>query len=279
MAAKYLPGRFRTARHRQARIALGLFAATSLALACETIAQEEETVPAVLKTHDVAFTYRSAANFYACDELQNRVASILVALGARDDVDVKVNGCDLTTPLERNPADRPNMWNRANPADRFRRTRTDLGQSSHVRVRVMFPVVVTPKVLEEMDKDKSRRELLSRVTGNANAALADPIVFAAQRQQVKLNQRELRLRGEDCELLEQMSQSIFRDLDIKVVNRPTNCDPRALSHIPPQLTVEALLPAADMTRTPTLAPEENPEPEPAEPVQETPPQSRLISGG
>ena len=38
-------------------------------------------------------------------------------------------------------------------------------------------------MLAEIEKDKSRRDLISRVTGDPRAALNDPIVFPAERKQ------------------------------------------------------------------------------------------------
>ncbi len=63
--------------------ALVLFAAGSLTMNCAALADGQ--VAAVLKTREVEFAYRSVANFFACDELRNHVATILRALGARDE--------------------------------------------------------------------------------------------------------------------------------------------------------------------------------------------------
>ena len=103
--------------------------------------------------------------------------------------------------------------------DIFRDRDFDQRQTSQVRVQVMFPIEATPQVLAEIEKDKSRRELISRVTGNPAAALNDPIMFPAERKQLTLSQKTIRLRPEHCELLEQMIPAVFRELDIKVVRR------------------------------------------------------------
>src|SRR5690606_17612431 len=49
---------------------------------------------------------------------------------------------------------------------------------------------------------------------------------------------------EECQLLEQMSDSVFRKLDVDIVSRSMSCDPRSPSRIHPKLTVEALVPLA-----------------------------------
>ena len=106
----------------------------------------------------------------------------------------------------------------------------------------MMPVELTSDIMDEVEKDKARRELVSRVTGNPNAAMNDAIFFPAELRQVELSHDTLDLEPMDCELMEQMASSVFRKLDIKVKARSLSCDPRERSSINPSLTVEALLP-------------------------------------
>jgi hypothetical protein len=200
-----------------------------------------EQVAAVLKTHEVRFVYRSLVNVLACDELRNQVAMILRALGARDDVQVRVNDCQIVVIAD----DIDPSWNRSNrddPRDIFRDRDFDQRQTSHVRVQMMFPIEATPQVLAEIEKDKSRRELISRVTGDPAPALNDPIVFPAERKQLTLARGTIRLRPEHCELLEQMIPTVFRELGIKVVGRQLGCDRYGRSRLTPKLTVEVLWP-------------------------------------
>jgi hypothetical protein len=198
-------------------------------------------VAAVPKTHEVRFVYRTLVNVLACDELRNQVAMILRALGARDDVQVRVNDCQIVVV----PDDIEAPWDRSNreyPRDVFRDRDFDQRQTSHVRVQVMFPIEATPQVLAEIEKDKSRRDLISRVTGDPAAALNDPIVFPAERKQLTLPRGTIRLRSEHCELLEQMIPTVFRELGIKVVGRQLGCDRYGRSRRAPKLTVEVLWP-------------------------------------
>ena len=118
----------------------------------------------------------------------------------------------------------------------------DQRQTSNVRVQVMFPIEATPQVLAEIEKDKSRRDLISRVTGDPAAALNDAIVFPAERKQITLSQGTIRLRPEHCELLEQMIPTVFRELGIKVVGKQLACDRYGRSRLAPKLTVEVLWP-------------------------------------
>jgi hypothetical protein len=261
-----------------------LFALLSLMAASQLPAQEEAPVreqkAAVLKLREVNFLYRSSVAPLSCSAIQGRVASILLTLGARQDIEVGVSGCDAVIVPEE-PTDTWQMPSRrgqvssdpwqtsADPSQsssaRFHNRSARREQSAHVRVRAMMPIEVTPEVLNEVQKDKSRRELVSRVTGNPAAGLNDPIVFPAQRQLITLSHHTVGLAPEDCELLEQMSLNLFSRLDIRVVRRGTGCDRDRVSHIPPQVTVEALMPV--MPTTPKLAPESGgSEPDPSAPA-------------
>jgi hypothetical protein len=266
MKALRSPSTPRSATHGGRRISGVLLAASAVALslaataftATAFAATAEESVAAVFKARDINFFYRTVAAPFPCHELRGRVANILRAVGARDDIKVDVNGCDeFINPRDdlltgRDPFDRSDPFD--NPNDRFRDGRGSREQTAHVRIQLMSPVPVTPSVMAEIDRDKSRRELISRVTGNPSVGMNDPVVFPAQRQEVTLSRRSIRLEPEDCELLEQMSTSVFRQLDVRVVRRNFNCDARQPSRIAPQLTVQALLPSAADVQQPVIAP-------------------------
>lgn len=225
--------------------------------------------PAVLKSREADFIYRSTNSVLACDELRNRVATILRELGARDDVQVTARECDaFVTPDTRSPRrSDPQVSGTFQPGtggdftgsnddlirrpidrqmerrqtlthgDRYDRYKT---QTTPVHIQLMVPVVITPEILDEVERDKARRELVSRVQGNKSAVMDDPIFFAAERREVKLSHDTIELEPIDCELLDQMTRTVFRELDLKVKNASLACDSR--SSLRPQLTVEALLP-------------------------------------
>jgi DUF1365 family protein len=232
------------------RVRFGIFAAAAaLIVSAAAFAQAPEPVPAVWKAKELSFFYRSTAVFFPCHELENRVRAILLAVGARDGVQVRATDCEQFMMQEtqdsfgrsaRDPFESRDPFQSAN--DRYNGTRRERRQEARVRIQLMTPVVVTPAVLKEIDRDKSRRELISRVTGNPIAAMNDPVVFAAQRQPVTLSRQTIRLEPADCELVEQMSRSVFRELDVKVVRGNYTCDRNQPSHIAPQLTVDALMP-------------------------------------
>ncbi len=215
-------------------------------------------IPAVLKARDANFVYRSSTRLLSCDQLRQRIGNIMRALGARQDVEVRANDCDsfidptqMSDPSRmgrssQNPMD-PFDRSASSPLDRARSSRSDLSdsnrsQSTPVRIRLMMPVEVTSDIVEEVERDKARRELVSRVQGNRNAAMNDAIFFPAERRQVELSHDTIDLEPLDCELLEQLSTGVFRKLDLKVKTQSLSCDPRERSYINPSLTVEALLP-------------------------------------
>jgi hypothetical protein len=221
------------------QFALMLLAASSLFVNCAAAAEGQ--IAAVLKLHEVDFVYRTVTNFLACNELRRDVAVILRAMGARDDVQVRVNDCELVLiPDDTSPTwDR---WHHEDPAQHLRNGGEEQRQFSTVRVKVMFPIEATPEVMAEIDKDKSRRDLISRVTGNQAMALNDPIIFPAERREVTLSRSTIRLQPEHCELLEQMLPSLARQLGFKVISKQLACDRYGRSQFSPKVTVEVLWP-------------------------------------
>ena len=227
---------------RSAKALLGaaasLLLAGSLTPARASAAQDE--IAAVFKLHELQFVYRSLVNPLDCSELRNHIAVILSAVGARDDVKVRVTNCELFLFNERSPAS--DDWDRYGmPRSHFSND-LDRLQTSNIRIEVMFPVEATPEVLAEIGKDKSRRELISRVTGNPLAAMNDPVIFPVQRREVTLSRATIRLGPEDCELLEQMIPTVFRTLNVKVTGRQVSCDPHRRSAFAPKVVVETLWP-------------------------------------
>ena len=231
------------------RLAPLLLALISSSVSLQAGAQEPIT--AVWKEREIDFLYRSSTNIYDCGALRDRVRSILVAIGARPDMEVRVSNCDhFISPQDEPRNDRMDTWNR--PSDpwhtqsdwsrggRFDDDRTS-EQQANVRIRLLTPVEVTPQVLEEWKKEKTRRELVARVTGNRDAINQATGQFPAQWQTVTLSHSTIGLEPGECELLDQMSTSVFRKLGIREVAKGMVCNPRQTSRIAPKLTVEALI--------------------------------------
>jgi hypothetical protein len=205
----------------------------------------EEPIPAVWKEHQLSFNYTSSIAVYACKALTGRVADLLRAVGARDDIKVSANNCDATlTPASPGVVGPSGRISRP-VSSPYPEARLDTSgrQSVFLHVTLMMPTQVTPEVLVELEKDKQRRELVARVSGNPAARFNDPVMFAAERQEVTLSQKTVGLEPEECELLDQMSTTVFRELGVNVVRKRTNCDRTRPSLTPPELVVESLMPA------------------------------------
>jgi hypothetical protein len=224
---------------RAPRLFAGLLASALLVTSFQ--ASTQEPVPAVWQPRKISFSYSSQMTLFSCSALAARVAVILRAVGARDDVRVRANGCtDGIPPQPAHASDRMTVgaW------DPLSERATVRGQGGPQRVSVyaqlMLPTEITPAVLDELEKDKTRRELVARVTGNPAARFNDPVKFSAQWQPVTLSSKTIGLTTDECELLEQMSPGVFRKLGMRVVSSGVVCS--AGSHVPPQVVVQALLP-------------------------------------
>jgi len=249
-----------------------VLALTSLAIGSQCAAGQEETVGAAWMVREMNFNYRSSVAMFTCSALKERVVVILRAIGAREDMDVRVDSCEPiavshglhagawgdtpdasfpsnreSDPFERNSDPFGRATQNSLPSNRFgSRHGTGLNgtedqeQSAHVRARFVFPSVVTPEVLAELDKEKSRRELISRMTGNTAALQNSPVIFPAKRQLITLSHETIGISPTECQLLEQMS-GFFKGIDVKVVKRSTPCSRSGASRTPLQMTVESLV--------------------------------------
>ena len=215
----------------------------ALALASGAPSVAQEPVAAVWQPRKVSFYYSSATAIFSCSAIAGRVSSILRAVGARDDLKVTTSGC--TESDIPSPPGHPNPGVPISHQDplssRAVAPGADTRQQVHVYVRLMLPTEVTPEVLAELNKDKSRRELVARVTGNPAARFNDPVLFSAQWQPVTLSHKTIGITSEECELLDQMSPRVFRDLGLRDTRNNFRCSHD--SHISPTMVVEALLPA------------------------------------
>ena len=215
-----------------------------MSLAAVAAAATAEPVPAVWKEYSVSFSYTSARHVFSCDALRTRVASILLAVGARHDLRVKVYDCESNRVLTEPPTFGRDGVPWGTESATLRRVRSaDRPFPPMIRARLRLPVEITPDVQTEIKADKSRRELISRVTGNPIPRFDDPIPFAAERRVVTLSKQTLELDPEECELVDQLVTGVFRQLDLRNVRRNYLCDRDGDSRIPPLVEVEALLAA------------------------------------
>lgn len=228
---------------------------------------ERQQGDTVWKLHEVGFTYTSGIAIFSCSAMRDRVMTIMRAIGARDDVEVRADGCSTSEIPVNDPfATNASIYNPIDPGNQWRTARggsanpyNDRRQIAHVRIRAMWPTPMTDEIIEEIKRDQSRRELISRATGNPAARMNDPVVFSTQRQRVTLSEKTIGLDPAECELLEQMSAGVFRKLDVDIVSRRMNCDRKSISRIAPEITVETNLPVIYGTTTLPVIEEEGEE--------------------
>jgi hypothetical protein len=225
-------------------------------------AAAEEPVTAVWKERQLHFTYRGYDAVYPCGLLQHRIAIVLAAVGARPDLEVTVGACETpfasgatasadgapwpqslpgSVPGQPSAAPGDIGWPRAAYGSGSSRP-MEPRQRAEVRIRLSMPTEVTPEVIAELETDKKRRELITRVTGDPRPMFDDPIPFTAYPQVVTLSRETLELEPADCELLQQMASDLFKELGIRVLRRAYTCDRGWRSRIPPTLEVETLVP-------------------------------------
>jgi hypothetical protein len=253
--------RIGSSRHRFTAMLLAL-ASVGVTVAAETEPPApSQPIEAAWKQREISFMYRSANNIYSCSALRSRVANLLRAVGVRDDMQIRIDGCDEFAggPGSRNGGSGGSFDVQGNRggfgngngggfnnssrfgSSRFSNDRNNNEQLAQVRIRLTSPVIATPEVLAAIEKGKGRRELLARVSGNAAAAFEDAGTFPARRAQIELSHKTVGLEAEECELLEQISNNVFRQLGVKIVRRSMICNPHENSRIPPSVTVDALV--------------------------------------
>lgn len=188
-------------------------------------AMEPDPAPVVAtwKEAEIDFTYIGRTSFYTCESLRQKVARILQAAGARDDLVVRSSGCFGASEI-----------------DTFTR----------VRIKAAVPVVAEQGGLTP--DERSRRELVSRVRGEKPSEEELLGQFPATWQTIRFTgrNRDRIVDDGDCELLEQMSYGVFKPLGIEVLRDNTRCIPGEVRYGQLDFQIKALkaLPKPDDAR-------------------------------
>ena len=184
------------------------------------------TAAAVWKEQEINFHYQSFTTFYSCQALEDRVTSILTALGAdKKTLRVRSSGCEMGR----------------------------IARVPFLRIKMVSPVEATPKVLAELAATRSTRELASRVRGERPPEADEQ--FDAHWKPVSLFRGGLRLDPADCQLVDQLQREVFPKMGVRVVKDQVNCSPNQSSLGTPRLDVEALFPVNSDANAPAAAPE------------------------
>jgi hypothetical protein len=207
----------------QFRKALAVMAgAVALLGGSRLAAMEPAPVPVVAtwKEMQIDFTYIGRTSLYSCESLRTKVARILHAVGARDDLVVRSPGCFGAS---------------------------DFDPFARVRIKVAVPVVAEQGSLAP--DERSRRELVSRVRGESPSEEELLGQFPASWQTIRFTgrNRDRIVDDGDCELLEQMAYGVFKPLGIEVVRGNNRCIPGEVRYgqLDFQLKVLKALPKPD----------------------------------
>jgi hypothetical protein len=201
----------------------------------QSLVDADGTFKAVWKPQSIDFTYQSFTSLYSCDTFTSKIKLILTNLGAREDLKVRLRGCE---PLNSSSFDRSGNFARSAVAN----------QTLRARIEVSAPVVATPEALAELDKGKSQRELLVRARGKRPEDAIQTEQFQAGMQRVALS-----ADSGDCQLVEQLRDQVLPKLGIRIVENKSSCIPGKFGANEMRLEVEALVaaPRADDAVTPT----------------------------
>jgi len=213
------------------QIALTVCGVGTLALDTSVVAAEAPLDPqsapvqAIWKEQEITFFYQSFTTLYSCDGLEDKLAKILAALGARGDAKVTSFGCE------------------SGPV-----------RSPRVVVTLFSPVEATREALAEQAKTRGKRDLVARVKADSAGADEMSQQFAAQWRDVSLSRGALGLEPGDCELIEQLQKKLLPKLAVRIVKDEVSCTPYRLTPGQPRLEVQALIEAPKPDQSPQAAP-------------------------
>jgi len=191
-----------------------LFALSTSAI-CRAQANDptaHDYVEAIWHVQQLQFQFRSQSTSYACDALENKIANILRAVGARDDVAVD-SGCHSRQFIS----------------------------GALVNVTLATPLVASEENVRRAVAYDSRDELVARLQRAQLPSATDLERFPASWERVSLTRNRLvRLDSGDCDLLSAMSQQLFPKLSIRMDESELRCSATS-TRIRPRFSVAALL--------------------------------------
>ncbi|MBL8265116.1 hypothetical protein [Steroidobacter sp.] len=171
-------------------------------------------VTAVWKSQQVNFEYRGDSTTYSCRTLEDKLAMILRAVGAREDIQLRSYACDEQVGIAR------------------------------FQVSMQSPVLASEENIRELSTYDSKDELVARMNGEKLTSAADLERFPAVWKTVSFSKNRLmRLERGDCELVQQLRQQILPLMSVHIVKDNVRCSSSFGSVGPPRLTVSALVPA------------------------------------
>jgi hypothetical protein len=169
-----------------------------------------QPIQSTWKVQEIRYSYFGFTTQYSCDAAEQKLKSILTALGAHPATSVKASGCTLNQP----------------------------SRDFFVTITTATPIPVSD-LPTPTSNEAARADLIKRLGVKSEFAEEE---FPATWKTVDLSRdRKLRLEPGDCELMEGLRDNVLPKLTVKVEADDVNCTPKQVSITTPALKVSALV--------------------------------------
>lgn len=166
---------------------------------------------AIWRPQVINFVYRSSDAVYTCSGLWQKLAGMLVYVGARP----------------------------AAPSDRLKCD--DVAGTVTLQFALESPVEATPENLHAVTDFDTEDLLVARLQGKELPSDGDIVRFPAAWQTLSFRDSRLQLTTGDCELVRQVRRQILPKLSVEIVNEPPLCSALLVHGGRPAMKVRALL--------------------------------------
>jgi len=187
-------------------IACFLFGVTAANAGADLAPIEAIWMPQVIR-----FVYRTGDTAYTCSGLWQKLAGMLMHVGARP----------------------------AAPSDRLRCD--DVAGTVTLQFALESPVEATPENLRALTDFDTEDLLVARLQGRKLPSEEDVTRFPATWRTLSFRDSRLQLTAGDCELVRQMRRQILPKLSVEIVSEPPVCSSLLVHGGRPSMTVRALL--------------------------------------
>ncbi|MFL6577462.1 MAG: hypothetical protein ACJ8MR_12655 [Povalibacter sp.] len=174
---------------------------------------------AVWMPQTISFTYRSEGRTYSCSILEYKISMILKRLGAREELEVRNDGC------------------------------RDLATRATFQLFLASPVEATQENIHRVTEYSSQDELIARLHATKLPSSNDVERFPAAWESISFRRdRRLEIEAADCALIQQLRRQVLPKMSIQVTSDITNldCSQELTGIARPRLVVEALLPVSSL---------------------------------
>lgn len=168
-------------------------------------------IEAIWMPQVVNFVYRAGDTAYTCSGLWQKLAGMLVYVGARP----------------------------AAPSDRLKCY--DAAGTVTLQFALESPVEATPENLRALTDFDTRDLLVARLQSKQLPTQEDVTRFAAAWQTLSFRDSRLQLTAGDCELVRQVRRQILPKLSVEIVSEPPVCSSLLVHGGRPSMKVRALL--------------------------------------